>query len=108
MRYAYFVAFILLATALLAQSPSIKLGVIDVERVISESAAGKESFMKLKKFSDKKMEDAKKFEDVKGDANRLAKVEQSKKIMDEYIDKLRPMVKIYFDDNLLGAITVDN
>jgi len=63
MRYAYFVAFILLATALLAQSPSIKLGVIDVERVISESAAGKESFMKLKKFSDKKMEDAKKFED---------------------------------------------
>jgi len=63
MRYAYFFAFILLATALLAQTQTIKMGVIDVERVISESAAGKEAFLKLKKLSDKKMEDAKKFEE---------------------------------------------
>ena len=67
-----------------------------------------QDFYCIFKVLEKKSGDAKKFEDVKGDATRLAKVEQSKKIMDEYIDKLRPKVKIYFDDNLLGAITVDN
>lgn len=67
-----------------------------------------QDFYGIFKVLEKKPGDAKKFEDVKGDATRLAKVEQSKKIMDEYIDKLRPKVKIYFDDNLLGAITVDN
>ena len=63
MRYVYALAFILIAAALSAQTAPAKLGVIDVERVISESAAGKESFLKLKKLQDRKVEEARKFEE---------------------------------------------
>jgi outer membrane protein len=45
-----------------AQAPSAKFGVIDVERVVSESAAGKEAFLKLKKLQEKKVEEAKQYE----------------------------------------------
>ncbi len=45
-----------------AQAPAPKIGVIDVERVVSESAAGKEAFLKLKKLQEKKMEEAKQYE----------------------------------------------
>lgn len=63
MRYVHFLAFILIAAALAAQNAPAKFGVIDVERIISESAAGKEAFLKLKRIQDRKVDEAKKFEE---------------------------------------------
>lgn len=41
----------------------IKVAVIDVDRIFMESAAGKEAIAKIKKFRDKKIEEAKKYEE---------------------------------------------
>ncbi len=41
----------------------VKVGVIDVDRIFMESAAGKEALAKIKKFRDKKIEEAKKLEE---------------------------------------------
>lgn len=53
---------LVIPTLAAAQAPAPKIGVIDVERVVSESAAGKEAFLKLKKLQEKKMEEAKQYE----------------------------------------------
>ena len=94
MRYTYFLAFILIAAALTAQTAPGKLGVIDVERVISESAAGKEAFLKLKKLQDKKVDEAKKFEEelaamekTLGEQRFILSDEKLKELQKAYEDK---------------------
>ena len=96
MRYMHFIAFILLAAGLAAQALPAKLGVIDVERVISESAAGKEAFLKLKKLQDRRVDDAKKHEEeLAGLEKQLS--EQRFILSDE---KLKELQKTYEDKQI--------
>jgi outer membrane protein len=96
MRYVHFLAFTLIAAALAAQNAPAKIGVIDVERVISESAAGKEAFLKLKKLQDRKVEEAKKFEeDLMAMEKQLG--EQRFILSDE---KLKELQKVYEDKQI--------
>lgn len=62
----------------------------------------------LFKILEKKPGEIKKFEDVKEVAERLTKVEKSKQLVDEYIDKIKPKVKISEDDKILGSIVMIN
>lgn len=55
--------FLILSFNLIAQEMPTKVAVIDVDRIFMESAAGKEAFAKIKKFRDKKVEEAKKYEE---------------------------------------------
>lgn len=59
----FLLLFLILSFNLIAQELPTKVAVIDVDRIFMESAAGKEAFAKIKKFRDKKVEEAKKFEE---------------------------------------------
>mgnify|MGYP005844646627 CR=1 FL=1 len=59
----FLIIFLLLSFNLIAQELPTKVAVIDVDRVFMESAAGKEAFVKIKKVRDKKIEEAKKYEE---------------------------------------------
>lgn len=59
----FLIIFLILSFNLIAQELPTKVAVIDVDRVFMESAAGKEAFAKIKKFRDKKIEEAKKYEE---------------------------------------------
>ena len=61
MRFA--ILFLIFTFNLVAQEMPTKVAVIDVDRIFMESAAGKEAFLKIKKFRDKKLEEAKKYEE---------------------------------------------
>lgn len=61
MIYLFF--FLILSFNLIAQEMPTKVAVIDVDRIFMESAAGKEAVAKIKKFRDKKIEEAKKYEE---------------------------------------------
>jgi len=77
-----------------AQTPAApKFGVIDVERVVSESAAGKESFLKLKKLQEKKVEEAKQFE--KGIVDLQKQMEEQKFVLSE--QKMKDLQKQFED-----------
>jgi len=96
MRYVYFLVFVLFAAAVMAQNLPAKLGVIDVERVISESAAGKESFMKLKKMQEEKEKDGRKLvEDLSALEKQLS--DQKFILSDE---KLKDLQKAYEDKQI--------
>lgn len=59
----FLIIFLILSFNLIAQELPTKVAVIDVDRIFMESAAGKEAFAKIKKFRDKKIEEAKKYEE---------------------------------------------
>ena len=66
-RFAFTVAAALIAavasaqgTAAPAPAAGIKIGVINVERLIQESALGKEAFNRVKKISDSKKDEGEK------------------------------------------------
>ncbi len=59
----FLLLFLILSFNLIAQEMPTKVAVIDVDRIFMESASGKEAFAKIKKFRDKKVEEAKKFEE---------------------------------------------
>ncbi len=48
-----------LSSAARAQAPIVKLGVIDVQRILTESVAGKDAMAKLKGLQDQKLAEAK-------------------------------------------------
>ena len=73
--------------------PTAKFGVIDVERVVSESAAGKEAFLKLKKIQEKKMEEAKQFEKSLVDLQK--QMEEQKFVLSE--QKMKDLQKQFED-----------
>ena len=60
------------------------------------------------KVLEKKPGEVKTFDEVKDIATQLAKVEKSKQLVDEYVNKLKPSVKISFDENVLGSIIMNN
>ena len=93
MRHVYVLIFVLFAAAVMAQTNPAKLGVIDVERVISESAAGKEAFLKLKRLQEDKEKDGKKLvEDLSAMEKQLT--DQKFLLSDE---KLKELQKAYED-----------
>ncbi len=60
------------------------------------------------KVLEKKPGEVKKLDEVKDVALRLTKVEKSKQLVDDYIEKIKPKVKIFADDITLGSIVVNN
>lgn len=53
----------LVPAAARAQAPAVKVGVIDVQRILTESVAGKEAMTKLKGLQDQKLAEAKSKQD---------------------------------------------
>jgi outer membrane protein len=53
----------LVPAAASAQGPTVKVGVIDVQRILTESVAGKEAMAKLKGLQDQKLAEAKSKQD---------------------------------------------
>lgn len=86
-------ALSLVLPALASAQVAPKFGVIDVERVVSESAAGKEAFLKLKKLQEKKVEEAKQFE--KGILDLQKQMEEQKFVLSE--QKMKDLQKQFED-----------
>ena len=57
-RFVFAVAASLVAVAAFAQGANYRIGVINVERLVQESALGKEAFSRVKKLNDQKKEEA--------------------------------------------------
>ena len=48
------------------------------------------------------------FQEKKNEAERLAKVEKSRQIMDEYLIVIKPKVNVKINEQLLAAIPINN
>jgi outer membrane protein len=93
-RITVLVLALILPALAAAQSP--KIGVIDVERVVSESSAGKESFLKLKRIQEKKVEEAKAYE--KNILDIQKQLEEQKFILSE--QKMKELQKKFEDSQI--------
>lgn len=81
----------LAAPAFAQQAPAVKIAVIDVQRVLTESAAGKQSFERLKKVRDAKVEEGRKLEKDLRDLEK--RISDQKFSLSE--DKLNELQKDY-------------
>lgn len=92
----FLILFLIFSLNLIGEEIPLKVGVIDVDRIFMESAAGKEAIAKIKKFRDKKLEEAKKYEE------ELAVLE--KQILEQRFtlseDKLKAKQKEYEDKQI--------
>lgn len=93
MRFGIFMVITTSWLALWGQAIPTKVAVIDVERVIAESAQGKEAFQRLKKLQQAKLQEAKTYEEKL--ANLEKKLKEQRLLLSQ--DKLEDLQKEYED-----------
>ncbi len=76
------------ASAQIAGSTTTKIGVLEVQRIVAESAVGKESLARVQKIQSQKQEDLTKRQNELKDLEKKIQ-DQSKSLSEEALDKLQ-------------------
>jgi len=87
-RFITFAAAALVALPALAQTAGQKIGIIEVQRIVQESAVGKESLVRVQKLQAQKQEDLTKRQKELRDMEQKIQ-EQGKTLSEEAMEKLQ-------------------